>query len=324
MATLKTDGTHSSFYLHISSIRTYNEALELIKSNNCIYGTITREFLNHLNDYYINYGRNYESRNQVFLKLITFYLPKEYNLSYLKGHIKRFCTESLMGLPVYVYLEDYKNRKRVCIIVSERRYKEKAYLIEIREAHDIYKCKKEGKKGLFFCKKTDEGAVLYKKKGDIKYSFFSHFSYKVRLFAGNYDTFSFFTESLKNKWMTFFKPLGLVKTQQYLPGISIKRAFNKEKQIYNIYWVRNINLYNRVKCCINDDLTILFTMLENMKISYPDQEYLKGFALANKYKQIFKINKNIYVQRCDRVEIFMKEIYNEWKKDFEEIILEYQ
>ena len=324
MTVLKFDGDHSSLYLHVEQIRSYEESLKIITSNKRIYGSINKRFLNELNNYNNKHGRNYNFRKQIFLQKIYLFVPEGYNKSYLIGHLKKFCSETLEGLPVYAYLDKKEGIERINILICERYYLNKAKKFEVLEDHDIYKKRVEGKKGMIFCRKDDPDAVLCTHKGEIKYTFFARFSYKNRLFSGNSETFEFFVELMKNKWITLFKPLGIVTRQRYIKGISIKKSYSKKLRKNNIYWLRNIQIYNRIKCAINNDLTTIFLLLENFKISNSDPEYFDAFKLAEKYKMIFSINRNIYVRRCDHVEEFFNDIYRDWKNDFKTLIEQYQ
>lgn len=320
MCTVKFDGNRSSIYLAISSVTTYEEALALLKSSHKVYGNIDKYFLSQLKMYMKMNERNYRTRKPIFLKCLKIYLPDNYNMSYLSNHIERFCCEMLEGLPVYAFLDEIKNVTVLNILVCERYMKRDNELHIVYEDHDVYMKPKEGKKGLFFCKKDDVGAILSRKKGDVKYSFYSKFTYKSRLFAGNSKTFENFVELLKNKWATLLLPLGIIKQQRYIRGVSINKAFSKRIKKVNIYWLRNIKHYNQVKCLINDDLTVLFTVLSAQKLDIEDKLYLDTFKLYNKYKEIFRINKNIYFNRCDRVESFFDDIKANWKIDYNKLL----
>lgn len=322
MTTTKFDGERASIYLPISSIYSYHECLELIKTHRCVYGSIDKHFLSQLKLYMKINERIYKKRKPVFLKRLDIYLPSDYNMSYLSNHLKQFCCEMLEGLPVFAFI-DYKNKKAfvLSILVCERFFKQKDTLYTVYEDHDVYQRRREGKKGLFFCRQSDDGAILVRKKGDIKYSFYSRFTYKSRIFAGNSKQFENFVELLKMKWASMLLPLGILKKQRYIQGISIKRAIIRKTNKTNIYWLKNIKLYNRIKCIINDDLTILFAVCEGMNLSVTEPAGKEVFKLFNKYKEIFKINKKIYFNRCDKVDIFMNEILECWKKDYSSTVI---
>lgn len=317
VAILKWNGSSSSLYMPVSSITSYEEAFSLVTQHERVYGTIDKRFLGQLKLYMKIHARHYESRHPIFLKRLCIYLPLDYNLSYLSKHLKEFCCESLEGLPVFAFLEREKSKIMLNILVCERYFKDSEELYIVYEDHDVYKRRKEGKNGMFFCRQNDQGAVLVARKGDIKYSFYSHFTYKSRLFAGNSKTFELFVEMLKNKWATLMLPLGIVRTQEYIKGISIKKSKPRKSNRINIYWLRNIKLYNRIKCSINDDLTRLFTILEELRL---EPEHTEIWKLSMKYKYIFLMNKNIYFNRCDKVESFLNEIYTDWKKEYTEVL----
>lgn len=205
MATLKFDGSHSSLYLHIDQIRTYQEALSIIASTKRIYGIIDKCFLDELNLYCLEHQRKYKSRQHVFLQRISLFLPRGYNKSYLVKHLKEFCCQLLEGLPVYAYLIHDNGIEKLNILISERYYLKQEKEFKVLEDHDVYKKKIEGSTGMIFCKKDDPSAVLCIRKGDLKYTFLSKFSYKNRIFAGNINTFENFVELMKNKWISLFK-----------------------------------------------------------------------------------------------------------------------
>lgn len=320
MSAIKFDGQHSSIYLSVSSIFSYEEGLYLITHHNCIYGKIDKYFLSQLKIYMKINEKNYKSRKPIFLKRLKIYLPSDYNMSYLSNHLERFTCEMLEGLPVFAFIDNEKTVTVLNILVCERYMKKDDKLYIVYEDHDVYVKRKENKKGLFFCKKDDVGAILSRKKGDVKYSFYSKFTYKSRIFAGNAKTFENFVEMLKSKWATMLLPLGIIKQQRYIRGISINKAFSKKHQKVNIYWLRNIKLYNRIKCKINDDLTVLFSVIEGQKLDIDDSLYLETFKLFNKYKEVFKMNKKIYFNRCDRVETFFEDILLSWMNDYEKVL----
>lgn len=314
------EGT-SNMYIHVNNLYTYEDALHIFNTTKRVAGTLSRKMLSYLHIHCKNSDRKYFSRKNIFLKTLEIYLPKNYNLNYLSNHISRFACESLEGLPYYAYIT--KKNDCIClqILICERRYIGKTKVFE-EEKTDIYK-KQTETGGWRFCKSTDNGAVLSKKAGDIKRSYTAFFSFKNRLFAGNKKAFESFVESLKEKWVNLLKPLGLVKSHIYIPGISSKRAMQRKNNKLNLYWLRNIKVYNRVKCQINDDLTILFKILHELKIEDIDDDIFKeAWYLANKYKKMFVANKTIYLQRCDWVLETFNDINQLWKKDYNAFIEE--
>ncbi len=329
MSVLKSYNDTSSLYLRIDPIYTYEDALDRFNSNKIISSTITKKFLQRLKEFSKIHNRNYAAKKNVFLNDIYLFLPENYNSQYLQGHILRFVTESLNALPYFSYV--FKNDKGILelhIIVSERTYNNKQKLINIYEDHDVYIKPREDQKGMKFCKKTDKGAILQRKKGDLKKSYFSYFSLKNRMFSGNRKAFIRLTNALKERWISYFKPLGIVKVHNFIQGISIQKSKvkknGKNTGRINWYWLRNINLYNNLKTQINDDLTILFEILYQTGFTETDEEFFKAWALANKYKELFKSQKRIYFNRCDRVEEYFKEIKNMWEKDFYNIMSLFQ
>lgn len=308
----------STLYLHIDAVRTYEQAIDLFENNKLVSNTINRKFLLRLREYANIHNKDFKSRKNVFLTELFLYLPDTYNLDYVSNHVLRFVTESLDGLPFFAFIK--KNKKGINelhIIISERKYSNNQKLINVYEDHDVYMNQRDTG-GMKFCKKSDKGAILVRKKGDIKKSYYSNFSMKSRMFSGSRKTFVSFVEGLKTKWITFFKALGIVKNQNFIQGISVKKAYFKNK--INWYWLRNINYYNRLKNEINNDLTILFDLLQHLGISDYEDDYLTAWKLSNKYKNIFKMQKKIYFQRTDRVEKYFEELRLSWRKDYEKII----
>lgn len=307
-----------SLYLHSDTITSYAEAIELMKDTHCIYGKIDLSFLAKLNEYETKHTKELsKNKSKVFLRMLTLFLPIGYNKSYLAGHLKKFVCECLRGLPTYCFVKKEGKYEKLYIIVCEREFYKDRETRYIYHSHDIYRREKEGKKGLFYCSKDDDGAILFAKKGDIQKSYEVYFSYKNRLFAGNQKQFQEFIDYLKNKWMNLFKPLGLVEEHIYIKGISISRAFIKRKGKNNIYWIRNINTFNNVKCIINDGLTVLFDTLEGMRISSDEDTYKDFWKLGTRYRQKLNCRRDSFVMRCDYWEEIFDEILNDWKKDYE-------
>ncbi len=324
MSTLKAYDDTSSLYLRIDPIYTYEEAIKRFDSHKLISNSIKKDFLRKLNNHAKKHNKNYKKKKNIFLNDIYLYLPEEYNLDYLAGHIIRFVRESLNGLPYFAYVSmNDKNIKELHIVVSERTYSCKEKVVNVYEEHDVYVNPRTDAKGMKYCKKDDEGAVLQRKKGDLKKSYSTHFSFKSRLFSGNKKAFKRFTNNLKQRWISYFRPLGIVKEHNFIQGISVKRArFRKNKVAkINWFWLRNINLFNDTKTIINDDLTVLFDMLHNIGFSEGDYEYLRAWGLANKYKMLFNSQRGIYLWRCDQVEEYFEEIVSTWKNDYN-ILLE--
>ena len=95
-----------SLYLHSHTITSYAEAKELMKDTHCVYGKIDSSFLDKLNDYEINHGKELsKNKSKVFLRMLTLFLPIGYNKSYLAGHLKKFVCECLQGLPTYCFVK---------------------------------------------------------------------------------------------------------------------------------------------------------------------------------------------------------------------------
>ena len=311
--TIAYEGT-SNMYIHVGDIHTYNDVLHILDTTKRVAGTLSKKMLGYLNLHCKNSDRKYFKRRNIFLKTLEIYLPENYNLDYLSNHISRFACECLEGLPYYAFITKKKNCICLQILVCERRYIGRSKIYE-EEKIDVYRKQRETG-GWMFCKSTDEGAILFKKAGDVKRSYIAYFSFKNRLFAGNKKAFEVFVESLKAKWINLLKPLGLVKSHFYIPGISSKKAKCYKSQKINLYWLRNIRTYNLVKCQINDDLTILFKMLNELKIDENDKLYKDSWYLANKYKAIFNMNKKVYFQRTDLVLELFNDISKTWKKEY--------
>ena len=238
---------------------------------------IDKCFLDELNLYCLEHQRKYKSRQHVFLQRISLFLPRGYNKSYLVKHLKEFCCQLLEGLPVYAYLIHDNDIEKLNILISERYYLKQEKEFKVLEDHDVYKTKIEDSTGMIFCKKDDPLAVLCIRKGDLKYTFLSKFSYKNRIFAGNINTFENFVELMKNKWISLFKLI--------LNYFHVRKSY-----LFLLFFLKYIMFYDRFPFLSQVNLTVLLIVLKTVPLEWYCFAVTLALAVAPLFDEVALLN----------------------------------
>ena len=272
-------------YSEIKEMKNYNSNDLYITNTPQIY---VKEMLKAQKNFFKNKNTDkYKHRLGINIQIL---LPEDFKSEYLNSlfeEIENFIFVKNEKLPMYATLVKKNEAYYFHVTIFERYYYDEPKAIVKSAAKNIYKNKTTGK----YCNENDIDAFLFKKKGEIVSTKYSHYSNKTTLFQfKNNKEFKSFQLSLNQIMIAFFS--------------------KNECDVLDSFFTRRIN-YQKFRIELQPYIKVLNSFLRKIDVAVNELE--EGISIN---LETPLLENSAYMSLCNFIE---KEVYNKLIIMFEKI-----